>query len=275
MLGERLGAGSYGTVCKVTKDGLVGAVKFRRRTDDFHSHEFLLVNLLASESTFLKKTLNQDFPYLPKLLQEYTVENGWSFMVLEYFQKGSLFELVQNTKLPPECIYGIGLRLVKGLQVLHETLGRYHLDIKPGNVMIKDDPHEGIAIIDFGLSLPVKYTEAYPRKQIEGSYDFLGSYVWQLEPESPRDDLESAGLVMAWLFLDGHLPWSSNSPEEMKQQLVDPDIPHKLGEECKSTVIQEYLQKVIALKSREKPDYNELVQILCPAAGAQAEILSW
>jgi len=55
-----------------------------------------------------------------------------------------------------------------------------------------------------------------PRKQVEGSLPFVGSHVWDLDRESPRDDLESVGLLMVWLLLEGNLPWIDADPREIQ-----------------------------------------------------------
>jgi len=96
------------------------------------------------------------------------------FFVIERFRKSSLYDYIQtNNVINEQAVFGIGWRLVKCLQALHKA-GWFHLDIKPDNVMITDDPVRGISLIDFGLALPKRYIKLRPRTAVSGSFHLPG-----------------------------------------------------------------------------------------------------
>jgi serine/threonine protein kinase len=267
-IGNSLGEGACGKVFEATKDGVTAAIKIFRHEAKLKKGEFNRVNLLANESNLITVTEKFKIPYLPKLYQGFATEDKSSYIVIELFRKGSLVNFLREASFTPNCVYGIGYRIVKCLQSIHTMAGWYHLDLKPENIMIRDDRHVGISLIDFGVSLTRRFTKLCPRPHLEGSYPFLGSHAWKLEPESPRDDLESVGFIMAWLLLDGKLPWSqAENLEEMKRQIVNPNTPRILSETCKSKVVEDYLLRVRRLGVEEEPNYDELMGLLKTAAG--------
>jgi len=52
--------------------------------------------------------------------------------------------------MPLELVRHIFGQIVKGIEYLHQINHLVHLDLKPDNIIIRDD--YSIAIIDFGLS---------------------------------------------------------------------------------------------------------------------------
>jgi serine/threonine protein kinase len=251
-------------------DGLEGAAKVvapmkrKKKKHPISVHACLLAN----ESNLLPQ-VRPGNRYLPALLQDHVQENEWSMIVLERVPRGSLADL---REVSTQCVFGIGWRLVKCLQLLHGA-GIYHLDVKPSNILVADDPERGIVLVDFGISLPVRYTKFFPRKTAEGTHEFMGTHVWDLERESARDDLESAGLTMAWLLLRGVLPWSGDDEKEMRRQMQRAGMPAELP--CDSLVLEEYLLRVRALGIDEKPDYEALLALLAGEAGDNVERLQW
>ena len=85
-------------------------------------------------------------PYVAEL-QDYGTVNGYPFVILPYFAKGSLagkifsYEKILKDIVP--CV-------TNGLKYLHKQ-NIVHKDIKPSNLMIADDGRK-IMIIDFGIS---------------------------------------------------------------------------------------------------------------------------
>lgn len=115
-IGTCLGEGACGGVYKATRDGLEGACKLARFKDVLEKNEFDYTNLIANESNLLTRMESLHIPYLPRMYQDCTTMDGWTFIVLEKFGKGSLFDYAtKNTPLSIPFVCGIGWRLVKCL----------------------------------------------------------------------------------------------------------------------------------------------------------------
>jgi len=140
---------------------------------------------------------------------------------------------------------------------------------------VTDDPKRGIALIDFGLALPIKFTKVAPRQAVNGAYAFIGSHVWKLERESARDDLEAVGLTMAWMLLGGRLPWTGDEPKTIGKKIQDPHLPQRLGEVCDNALIAEFLLRVRNLGVDDDPGYDELLFLLETESGSFMDSLDW
>jgi len=281
---ECLGSGACGKVHRTERDGEVGAIKFLyQKKITAPTTEVNHASLLAQETMFYERTKGVPIPYIPRMLQKFTKgPRGFYFQVTELFSRGTLADYVRKAPepFPPSFAYAIGWRLVRCMKAVHQA-GWLHLDIKPSNIMIADDPKQGIALIDFGLALPLSFTYFVSRTSVAGTYPFVGVHVWNLERESARDDLEAIGLVMAWIMLKGKLPWSSNDTSDMKRQIVSKNLPKRLSRACGHKVIGEYLTRVRNLevgynpKFDEDPKYDELLELLAANSEGYLDDITW
>ena len=81
-------------------------------------------------------------------------ENGTAYYVMDYVDGESLQDLVKRRgALPADEIRGYTLQVLDALKAIHSE-GIFHLDLKPGNIMID---HQGVLhLIDFGASKQIE-----------------------------------------------------------------------------------------------------------------------
>ncbi|EMR08201.1 hypothetical protein PNEG_03371 [Pneumocystis murina B123] len=87
-------------------------------------------------------------------------ENGYFFIVLEYYPLGDLYESIISNRLPKdtEAIRSFMLQLIDGVSFLHKN-GVYHRDLKPENILLFYDIENNsisVKIGDFGLATTQK-----------------------------------------------------------------------------------------------------------------------
>jgi len=275
---HKIGNGGCGRVYRAKRDGVTGAIKVVKQRSMVLPHkEINFAAMLDKETLCLNELERVQSPYLPQLYHPFTKSNDeWYFYVMELFPGGTLHDFVKNQQAPlsSSLVCAIGWRLLKCLQAIHEA-GWFHLDVKPTNIVISDDPARGIALIDFGLSLPHRYTVLCPRTGINGAFQFVASSVWRLERESPRDDLEALGFTMAWALLGGKLPWTEDSHDIIERKIKSTRLPSVLGRKCKNMWIDTYLSSVRKLGVNDVPDYKQLLDLLAKEAGDELEVLNW
>lgn len=115
--------------------------------------------------------------------------------------------LDQPEPLPPDTIARLGAAMARAVHSLHQQEA-VHLDLKPGNVMIRPDGQA--VLLDFGLS----WHAHYPDLLAEELRKAVGSPAW-MAPEQvvgvrgdPRSDIFAIG-VMLYQLAVGKLPFGS------------------------------------------------------------------
>ena len=91
-----------------------------------------------------------DHPHLNRV-HRFFESNGTAYMVLEYVQGETLADrLTRERQLPEESLQRLLEEVLSGLEVMHEA-GYVHRDIKPGNLMLREEDGSAV-VLDFGAA---------------------------------------------------------------------------------------------------------------------------
>ncbi len=135
-------------------------------------------------------------------------ENGTAYYVMDYVEGESLGQRLERVghALTETEVCGILNQLLEALAVVHAQ-GFWHLDVKPGNVLVDNDGL--VRLIDFGASKQMKldggattntqaaYTKGYaPLEQVSQRLDDVGAWT----------DLYATGALCYKLLTDEALP---------------------------------------------------------------------
>ena len=91
-----------------------------------------------------------DHPHLNKV-HRFFESNGTAYMVLEYIQGETLADrLTRERQLPEESLQRLLEEVLSGLEVMHDA-GYVHRDIKPGNLMLREEGGSAV-VLDFGAA---------------------------------------------------------------------------------------------------------------------------
>ena len=135
--------------------------------------------------------------------------NGTAYMVLEYVEGETLADrLSRERQLPEEALQRLLDEVLSGLEVMHEA-GYVHRDIKPGNLMLREEDGSAV-VLDFGAArqavgqrskaITSILTPGYaPVEQYDGKVDRVG----------PWTDIYALGMVAYRCISgisDGELP---------------------------------------------------------------------
>ena len=159
-------------------------------------------------------------PHVVKLY-DLGVTDDFAYLVMEYFARGDL-RAQMTGPLPPTRALGFALEIATALDAIHQA-GILHRDLKPGNVMVRDDG--SLALIDFGLAkhraLELEITD---KGLIFGTPHYMSPEQGHGQPTDGRSDLYSLGVVLHEL-LTGAKPFDADNPMAIIYQHAKAPIP--------------------------------------------------
>ncbi len=133
-------------------------------------------------------------------------EHAW--LVMEYFAAGDLRSRMRAGLSVRRALYS-SISIARALQSIHAA-GVLHRDLKPGNVMLRDDG--SIALIDFGLSKDAAFArEVTDRGMIFGTPHYMSPEQGHGEPIDGRSDLYSLGVIL-FEMLTREKPYKADNP---------------------------------------------------------------
>ncbi len=154
-------------------------------------------------------------------IYDHGISDYFAFIAMEYFPCGDFKARLQNPLSGAEIVDYMS-QLAAALQVIHE-LGVLHRDLKPGNVMLRED--NSIALIDFGLAKQLNAESGLTGAgEIRGTPYYLSPEQAKGESVDTRSDLYSLG-VMLYEMLTGKKPFVGNSSIDIIHAHVTEDIP--------------------------------------------------
>lgn len=129
---------------------------------------------------------------------------GHIWLVMEHVPGRSLSEIIkQDGPLPPETVADIGAQVADGLAALHAA-GTVHRDVKPGNVLIRED---GVAkISDFGIARTAGDPSLTQSGFLTGTPSYFSPALARGAEPGVADDVWALGATL-YATVEGHSPY--------------------------------------------------------------------
>ncbi len=188
-------------------------------------------------------------------LYDLGVSDEHAYLVMEYFRSGDLRRHMRTGLTPQEAVR-IAISIARALDAIHAA-GILHRDLKPGNVMLRDDAT--LALIDFGLAKDTaRALEETDRGLIFGTPHYMSPEQGHGEAIDVRSDLYSLGVIL-FEMLTREKPYVADNPMEIIYQhrkAAVPTLPEELA------MLQPLLARLLAKSPEDRPS--------CAAAAAAA-----
>ena len=135
-----------------------------------------------------------DHPHLNRVYRFFE-SNGTAYMVLEYIQGETLADrLTRERQLPEEALQRLLEEVLSGLEVMHDA-GYVHRDIKPGNLMLREEDGSAV-VLDFGAARQAVGQRSKAITSIlTPGYAPIEQYDSQADDVGPWSDIYALGMV--------------------------------------------------------------------------------
>jgi CheY-like chemotaxis protein len=238
-----LGSGTMGVVLLVERERRHFALKILRKNQGDKTAE-------TRSKRFLReaKILSQiEHPNVVRVYDSGFPENSVPFILMEYVPGTSLVELIKDNKLSVSQKLYIISQIASALSAVHK-FGILHRDIKPGNVLVKDDLTAKLS--DFGVAR-VSDSSITMTHEILGSPAYMNPEAFTSnKPVDNRSDIFSLG-ILSYELVTGKKPFQGETVNQMMNaiQKSRPVEPRKIVPELPVKV-----QNILARMLRKVPD---------------------
>ncbi len=246
------------------------AIVYLALSDELGRDIALKVSLAVSDEPSGQHLLAREYEAISNIrhpavveLYDYGVHAGREYLAMEYFPRGDLKARMHQGITEREALRYVE-HIASALRVVHHG-GILHRDLKPPNVMIRDN--DDVALIDFGLARNLEGGLQSTRTGVlRGSPYYMSPEQALGETLDARTDLYGLGVIF-YEMLTGRKPFGGNSAIEILQEHVNaplPQLPERYAH------YQPLLDRLLA-KSRDQrfSSAEEVIGALAAAREAQ------
>ena len=156
-------------------------------------------------------------------IYDFRVTSQYCYIAMEYFPLGHLGTQLDSRLSPADALH-YAREIAHGLSIIH-TAGVIHRDLKPGNIMLRDD--DSVALIDFGISQSTQV----PRPMAGDARAEIAGTPYYISPEQAagattdeRTDLYALGIIF-YQMLTGEKPYVGATASEILEQHRNAAVP--------------------------------------------------
>lgn len=163
-------------------------------------------------------------------------------------------------------IRSIGTQLLSIIEHVHKK-GMLYIDLKPENIMFKDDTLKEIVLIDFGIYKTWQchrngVRECIDVNDVEGTPLYASKNALSSKSTSRIDDIESIGYILIFLYNKGNIPWKN---EKTNKSILNrkSNICYSSDGENLPEYIIDFIERTQNYHFQELPEYKIFKYILC------------
>lgn len=187
-----------------------------RRLKPDYVHDKRIRNSFLHGAEILNKLHH---PNIVRLIKAGLIQDE-PFMALEYVESRNMKDLIQ-TKSPLlyQNVLTMFRQIAAALNCVH-TMGYWHLDFKPENLIVREDGL--VVLVDFDLAIERK-PKPVKLSPLPGTYAYLPPESLMKNLVDDQTDIFSFG-VTCYEVLSGRKPFEGVTAEDAKRNQIDPNV---------------------------------------------------
>lgn len=214
---------------------------------------------LANDEKFVRRfqreALSASSLSHPNIVEMYDVgeDNGNYYIVMEYVEGQTLKQLLKRRgALTLSEAIDIMLQITEGIAHAHDSY-IIHRDIKPQNIMIKDDGL--IKITDFGVAMALNSTQLTQTNSVMGTVHYLPPEQASGKGSTIKSDIYSMGILF-YELLTGILPFKGENAVEIALKHMKDPLP---SVRIQNADIPQSIENIILKSTAKNPKnrYND------------------
>jgi serine/threonine protein kinase/tetratricopeptide (TPR) repeat protein len=150
-------------------------------------------------------------------IYEYGQALNTAFIAMEYLEGRTLDKILKERKLGFDECQRIALQVTEALEHVHKN-GLIHRDLKPGNIMVKDDGN--VKLLDFGIARASNESSITQHGTLVGTVLYMSPEQVRGDALDHRSDIFSLGAVL-FHMVTGNLPFPGKSFPEVCMAILD------------------------------------------------------
>lgn len=189
---------------------------------------------------------------------DYGEQEPWHYMVIPYIERGTLHDRLLDGPLTLEEAGALLEQIANALQFAHEQ-GIIHRDVKPSNILLRDEHY--VYLADFGLAKSLEGGSTITQSgNLLGTPEYMAPELTE-GPATTSSDLYALGILL-YEMVTGQVPFSGETPIAVYwKQIRDQPLPPSQV----NPNIPPAIERVILRALEKDPQYryqtaNELAQ---------------
>lgn len=256
---KKIGEGAFGKI--FISEDIDTKEKVAIKIEKINMYNTTLIKNEACIYTHLKDVFG-----IPNI-RGYGKVGNYNYLIMDLFNKSLENKISINKGISTKLILDYALQMICRIEDIHNK-GIIHRDIKPDNFLLNDND-KCIYLIDFGLSKSFlneegKHITLSNDNSLLGTLDYVSINIHNGITASRRDDMESIGYILMYLFM-GNLPWKNinfNNEEDKNNKILELKININYSEHNIPDEFILYINYCRSMKFEDKPNYNYLKCLL-------------
>ncbi len=199
---------------------------------------------LRTEARTLARLMH---PHIVQVL-DFNVEDGISFLVMQYAPNGTLRQRYpKGTQVPLDAIVSYTRQVAEALHYIHQQK-LIHRDVKPENMLL--GPQNEILLTEFSIAIIAQSTRSQQAQEAAGSVTYMAPEQLRGKPRPASDQYALAVVVYEWL--SGEPPFSGSVQEIASQHLSAPPPSLRTKVPTISPAIEHVVLKALAKDPQQR-----------------------